>query len=288
MKKYLLIPIAAFMLATSSCDNSFEKEFADKVTRQRDSMAAIINQQESSIDEFVNSYVEIQQNLSTISEKGTNIERTMKGDAVIKSDMKKRINDNIAEIKTMMQENKEKIAALNKKLKSSGKKNAQLEKLIASLNAQMVTKDEEIALLNVQIEKLNMDVDRLTSSVNDLTAQNTTQSEVISTQTKNAHKAYYVIGKRKELEEKKILARKGGVLGIGRTNTVSPTLDNSKFTQIDYTQTTAMTVESENAKIISVHPSDSYTIEKGEDASTILIKDPEKFWSASKYLVVVK
>jgi signal recognition particle GTPase len=267
-----------------------EKEFADRAARQRDSMATIIHEQESSMDEFVNSYIEIQQDLATITEKGTSIERNMlKHDAtVMKTELKKDINHSIAEIREMLKENKEKIAALNKKLKSSGKKNTQLEKLIASLNEQMVSKDEEIGLLNAQIDKLNQENDRLTASVNDLTTKSNEQSEVITSQTKNMHKAYYVVGKRKELEKEKIIARKGGVLGIGRTSTVSPALDKSKFTQIDYTETTAMTVDSKNAKVVSVHPADSYIIEKGEDSSTIVIKDPEKFWSASKYLVVVK
>lgn len=286
MKKYLLIPVAALMIATSACNNSTQ-ELAER-NRERDSLTAIIDQQEASINDFATSYLEIQQNLSSISEKGNTIERNMKGDATIKGDMKKRINENIDEINALMKENKEKIAALNKKLKSSSRKNAKLEKLIASLNEQVKAKDEEIALLNVQLENLYADVEKLHTTVDELNAKNTEHTTTIAQQTQNMHRAYYVVGKPKELEEKNIITRKGGVLGIGRTNVVNPKIDNTKFTPIDYTETTAMTVESKNAKIISVHPSDSYTIEKQEDSSTIIIKDPDKFWSASKYLVVVK
>ena len=45
-------------------------------------------------------------------------------------------------------------------------------------------------------------------------------------------------------------------------------------------------------KIITSHPSESYTLEKDaakkDKVKNIVITNPDKFWSASKYLVVVK
>jgi hypothetical protein len=48
-------------------------------------------------------------------------------------------------------------------------------------------------------------------------------------------------------------------------------------------------IDSKDAKIITSHPSDSYTLNKEKDKVVSLqITNAEKFWSASKYLVVVK
>jgi hypothetical protein len=45
-------------------------------------------------------------------------------------------------------------------------------------------------------------------------------------------------------------------------------------------------------KIITSHPSDSYTLDKDasdkDKVTNIVITNSEKFWSTSKYLVVVK
>jgi hypothetical protein len=48
-------------------------------------------------------------------------------------------------------------------------------------------------------------------------------------------------------------------------------------------------VNLKKVKLVTSHPSDSYTLEKnGDQVSNIQITNPEKFWRASKYLVVVK
>jgi hypothetical protein len=81
------------------------------------------------------------------------------------------------------------------------------------------------------------------------------------------------------------------LLGIGKTEQLSANFDNSKFTKIDYTQTTTIAVNSA-MKIVTTHPTDSYTLEKDatdkNKVTNIVITNPEKFWSASKYLVVIK
>src|SRR5207253_11489062 len=82
----------------------------------------------------------------------------------------------------------------------------------------------------------------------------------------------------------------GGLLGMGKTSKLSSNFDNSKFTKIDYTQTTVIAVNSDNVKIITSHPTDSYKMENDSKKKgvvrNLVITNPEKFWSASKYLVV--
>ena len=97
-------------------------------------------------------------------------------------------------------------------------------------------------------------------------------------------------GKTKDLENAKIIDRTGGLLGIGRTSKLSADFDESQFTQVDFTQMGAIPVDSRNVKIITSHPSDSYSLtkDKKDVVKCIVIIDPEKFWANSKYLVVVK
>jgi hypothetical protein len=104
------------------------------------------------------------------------------------------------------------------------------------------------------------------------------------------HTAYYIVGRTKELKESKLIDRKGGLLGLGKTSRLSANVDNTKFTRIDYTQVSNIPVNSTKVKVITSHPSDSYKLEKDAKnkslVKNLVITNPEKFWATSKYLVI--
>ena len=101
-----------------------------------------------------------------------------------------------------------------------------------------------------------------------------------------------MIGKTKELQEANLINKAGGLLGIGRTPKLSESFDKEKFTRIDYTQISSIPVNSDGVKIITIHPADSYILDKDTKdknlVKSIVITNAEKFWSASKYLVIIK
>jgi hypothetical protein len=85
-----------------------------------------------------------------------------------------------------------------------------------------------------------------------------------------------------------LIERKGGILGIRKTSTMNQDVDNSKFTRIDYTQVSSIPVNAKSAKLVTPHPSDSYRLDMDKKfMKNIVITNADKFWSASKYLVVV-
>lgn len=286
MKKLLW---AAFSLLIVTACNNHEAE-VDQATRQRDSLAAIINQRDSSINEFLSSFNEIQENLDSVARKQNAISVNIdKQQGELKTSAKDRINENIAAINEMMNQNRQKIAALNKKLKSSGTKIAQFEKMVETLNAQLAQKDQELATLNERLNNLTLQVNQLTTSLDEVNTRSAAQAKTIDDQTTQLHTAYYIVDNTKNLQKNKVIDRTGGLLGIGRTSKLSANVDNSKFSKIDYTKMNTIPVGSKKMKMITYHPADSYTLNKEKDnVVSISISNPDKFWSASKYLVVVK
>jgi len=281
MKKYFLIAMA--MLLMAACNN--QKQEVANSNHEKDSLMAIVNERDSSLNDFISACNEVETNLDSVAARQHIITvNTETHGELLKPKQKARSNDEIAAINNLMDQNRKKIAELNRKLKGSTGKNAELEKTIATLNSQLAQKETELAELNTRLNALNVQVEQLT-------VKNTEQSKTIADETAALHTAYYVVGKSKELRDAKIIDRKGGLLGIGRTAKLSGDFDNSKFTRIDYTQTTTIAVNSV-MKMITSHPSDSYTLEKvaktKDVVQNIIITNPEKFWSASKYLVVVK
>lgn len=277
MKNYFIT--AAVILLLAACTNQSE---VDRANHQRDSLMAIVNQRDSSLNDFVTSFNEVERNLDSVAVKQNMLTMTASNAGELQPNAKDHINAQISAINNLMDENRKKLASLSNKLKSSNKKNSQLLNIIKTLNEQLAAKDKELAALNEKLESLTGQVGQLQTSVDTL-------SRTVTSQTTALHTAYYVIGKSKDLQEAKIIDRTGGVLGIGRTSRLSSHFDNSKFTRVDYTQMGAIPVDSKNAKIITIHPSDSYSLDKDRNLiKSILITDPQKFWSASRYLVVVK
>lgn len=284
------ILLASLTMIVCSCNT---KQPEEKDTRERDSLMSEIGQRDSSISELLSSFTEVERNLDSVAAKQQVIyldTRNQKGD--LKASQKEHINSQIAAINDLMSTNRDLIDQLNKKLKSSKRKNFQLEKVIATLNDQLAQKDIELAQLNEQLNGLNAQVAQLQTSIDTLNSKNLAQSNTINDRTNELHTAYYIVGGSKELKEAKLIDKKGGLLGMGKTLELNQNADNSKFTKIDYTKTGSIEIFGDHVKIITTHPSDSYTLEKDDKdkgmVKNLIISNPDKFWSMSKYLVVVK
>ena len=285
MKK--LIFALATMALLYGCDN--RQAEIDAAKKSGDSLASIINERDNSINDFLSTFNEIESNLDSVARKQNAIKVNVEKQGELKSTTKERINSNIAAINDLMDQNRKKIAELSRKLKSSGTKIAEFEKMIQSLNEQLAQKDIELQGLNDQLAKLNTQVTQLQVSVDTLTQTTASQKQTIADQTVTLHTAYYVVGTSKDLQTKLVINRTGGLLGIGKTTTLRSNVDNGKFTKVDYTALSTIPINSKTASIITTHPVDSYTMNKEKDKVVSLqITNAEKFWSASKYLVVIK
>jgi hypothetical protein len=288
-----VICLAAALLLLTSCN----REELERSKQQRDSLMSIVNERngalderEKSINDFISSFNEVERNLDSVAARQQVLYlHADKARGDVKASQKDRINAQINAINNLMEENRNTITDLKRKLKGSSKLNQKLKETIATLQAQLAQKDSELAALNEKLAALNVQVAQLQTSVDTLTAQNSRRGKTIEENTATMHTAYYVIGKTKDLQEKGLIDRKGGLLGMGKTSKLSSNFDNSKFTKIDYTQTMSIPVNCSGVKIITSHPTDSYKMETGEkkdQVKNLVVINPDKFWSASKYLVV--
>jgi hypothetical protein len=103
------------------------------------------------------------------------------------------------------------------------------------------------------------------------------------------NKAYVVSGTYKDLKEKGLLVKEGGVLGMGKKESLQENFSNDElFTTIDITKTKTIQVNSKTAKLVTEHPTNSYELVKddADKIAYIAIKDPENFWKISRYAVV--
>lgn len=285
MKKLLFL--FGIIALISSCGPDYESE-VERLKREQDSIKVA----EATKDSIINSYMvdinEIQNNInSLIQQEGI----MMKGNInspELNVNQKTKIINNIAVIRSLIDENKKKLANLKYKISKSNIKIEELENMIASLYEELDQRDSSIASLNTSVNNLQIEIGKKTEELELAKKANTNQSQEISEKVNLLHTAYYVVGNYKDLRDKKVISKKGGLLGVGKSKSIVQDFNESAFTKIDYTSSKLIDIVSKHVEIISTHPANSYKLVKQDDKIMALdITDPEKFWSASKYLVVV-
>lgn len=286
MKKYFFYIIAATAIASSGCHDW--KADCEMLTKQKDSLITESNYKDSTINAFIAGVNQIETNIKAVSEKQGEV-ADMASQHELSQNQFQRINDDITNINALMEANKNQLETLKKKLGSANFKIKELEKSLASLQQQLDAKNAELAALNQKIAELNTTVEGLNANVKTLTTTTEEQAATIADKTTKLNTAYYATGTYKDLEAKHILNKEGGFLGIGKSQKLINDVKTDAFTMIDVTKTKTIELNAKTAKVISTHPTGSYSLDRKDKnhVNSLTISDPDQFWKASKYLVVV-
>ena len=95
--------------------------------------------------------------------------------------------------------------------------------------------------------------------------------------------AWYIIGTEDELKEKGLVLRNG----FFDDNNMSEDFDKSHFKKVNINDLKEIILNGKKANIITTHPSESYELMGiKKKVNRLIIKNPEDFWSASKYLII--
>lgn len=203
---------------------------------------------------------------------------------------KQAIMENMAFIQRTLKLNRELISNLQQQLRNSNQSDARtkakLEEMVANFTRQLEEKNKEIESLrqqlaqkDIQIAEQGEQINNLNTNVNNLSQQNEEKARTVAAQERELNTAYYVFGTKKELREQRIL-QNGNVLKSNDFN-------KDYFTRIDLRVTKIIKLYSKSAKLMTNHPSGSYTLEKDSQGQYVLrITNPQSFWSVSKYLVI--
>ena len=190
----------------------------------------------------------------------------------------------------MMAANKEKIAQLNSRIGSLGKKNTDLQAYITRLEERSAEQEKQISELLTELENNKVVIKGLNKNVTELTASNQEKDEYIAQQLAAANRAWFVVGSYNELKEAGVVAKTGGFIGIGRKQGTVADMNTEGFTEIDRTKVTTITINRKKPQLITQHPDNSYELVADEEDSGITaylrILNPAQFWKYTDYLVV--
>lgn len=281
MKKLFFIVCCAALLVTGCKDGKNSPESTN--VHLADSLNEVIAQRDSEINDMMGTFNEVQEGLRQIGEAEGRVALAKNGEG---TSSKQKMKEDIQFIAAQMKKNKELIAKLQKKLEGSSLNATQLKKTIEGLQAQLVEKEKQLQTLREELDKKDIHIMELDESVNNLNTnvsnlknESQKKTETINAQDKQLHTAWYVFGTKKELKGQRIL--ENGKVMNGNFN-------KNYFTKIDIRNTTEIKLYSKSVKLMTAHPSSSYTLVRDANKQyTLRITNPHIFWSTSKYLVVL-
>ena len=106
-------------------------------------------------------------------------------------------------------------------------------------------------------------------------------------QEREKRRVKYLVGNKVELDRSKAVKKSGGILGVGGSLKLSDKLDDTYFQAGDYIVLKEISLgNSKKVNLITTHPKGTYIVVETPGEKFLKITNPEKFWSASKYLVV--
>lgn len=275
--------VAAAALCLSSC---VSRKVVVVAEEQRDSLVAVVNAKDSLINAVFEDINSISENLAQIKSRENLI--AVAGQAEGGRRPVDEINNDIAAIDRLLQENKSKIASLERSAAQLRKANLRikgLEKMIADLNAQLGEKNAEVEQLRgkltemgVEVKNLSDQVARRSAEVEDLSGEKVELENQLNT-------VYYIVGQEKELRDAQIIDKQGF---IGRTLTVNKNGNSDSFTRSDSRLLSEIPVGKKKVTVVTSHPEDSYELVTDGDkvVEKLLITDPARFWETSRVLII--
>ena len=282
MKKIVILGIGASMFFLGSCVESSQKY--KSLQARLDSLSTVHIMQNSEMESMLADLNDISAGMQSLrdAERLLTMETINENKANSKSKQQlNQLKKDVQAITEAIASYKEQISKLEGKNKSQS---AEFKRLIAGLNAELDQRTQKLNEITKQLAVKTEEVANLTENVEALDKANKSQQMTINEQDMAIHQGHYLIGNRKELKEAEVISRQG----IFCPPIVSSQAQKANFTDLDIREMKVIPLNSKKAKLLSVHPADSYTLETGEDGNmTLKINDENNFWKQTKYLVVM-
>lgn len=285
--KNLFYCCAALLCLTAfvSCDNTAKQQAAAAMSVS-DSLKLVVFNQQNELAELVSTLNAASQQLDQI-----NGQIAVSGSDDNLASQRDRLLNQLAAVQQKIADKEKMLSDMQKKYKSVLGENNELKKSISRMKDEISGYQYRIEQYETLISSQTAAIDSLTGDLTDVRenlfqtqAVSDAQAAVIGNQDKMLNTGYYVIAEKSALKEMGLI--EGGLFVKKRLTTKG--FDTSVFKEVDIRDITEIPLGSKDATILSSAPEGSYELVKGYDKKlTLRILDQEKFWSLSKYLVVM-
>jgi predicted nucleic acid-binding Zn-ribbon protein len=299
MRRLTLLAVALTLIACDRSKPELEKTLAQvqQISAEKDTLLKEVTATSQFIAE-INSEIAKVRNANT--GKPTNVQPGDVADNSTPSQRRAVVLDKVKELAARLNATEGRLAASRKRV-------VEMAGNDSSMKVQLAAYDSTIASFRTIMDNQKAEIANLTTQVNSLTSENTqlkTEAvQLVSEKTQltgekdqlttERNTVYYVVGTKEELLKRHIIEQTGGMLGLGKTQVPARELNPSDFTTIDKTKVAEIPFPKANTpyKIVTRQAAaalESTPDEHGRIMGSIKIKDPDTFWAASKYLIVIE
>lgn len=303
MKRYAWLIVLA-VVATTGCNQAELKKAlaeAKAAEAQKDSLLTEVLE----TTQFVSDINSELAKAKSITVKSASTDPGVPG---AKRDREERVAalDRVKSVIAKLNESEAKLAETETRAKQSRQRNARLlaqietfkktiEDLKTTAEQQKTEYETALAEKDTQIATLAGRVDTLTNTNTQLSSDKAALSDTVANLTSYKNTVYYAVGTKDELMKKGVITKEGSKFLIFGGTRLEPArnLNPEAFTAIDKTQQTSIPLPrtDKKYKIISRQSPSHLTstvAKDGKVTGSVEIAQPEEFWSASKYLILVQ
>lgn len=278
-----LVIIAVIEIISVNKNYKRQKEVNTNLTSENQRLTGNLANRDSLMNDMMATFDQIERDLSVIKQK-RNIISMKSDDPEFRQDKKQAILKDIQMINSLLDESKARIASLNKKLKDSGVQIAGLDEKINSLTAMLNERDADIANLKKSLEEKDFQMAEMNKNLDSIQVVQLRNETTIKEQDSEINKAFYAAGTYKDLKEKGLLVKEGGLI---KKKSLQENTDDKYFTKINISEVKTIPIHSKKATLITEHPKSSYNlVEENGEIAYLEIENPKEFWKISKYAVV--
>ena len=290
MKKFVSIVVSmALAVMFTACVESSPKYKA--VEAERDSLMVVA----------ANVTTDFESSLRTINEIETALQTVREAENIIMVENSEgNTNYAVSQIEAIdrtIQQNKVKIAELEKQLADAGSKSKQLTATINRLKGELDEKDTyitnlrkeltasqaKVVELSDQVEDLNQNVEVLNENIDNLNAQSEEQQTTIRLQDVALNTVYYMVATSEVLKDNGLVTKNG----VFSKESVSMNLNKDLMHTADRRELSIIPLNTKKATILTNHPESSYQLTKDNDGMlSLVIVDKQAFWNISNYLII--
>ena len=288
MKNRLLL-IAFCGVLFLGCDRTKEEQLQQQVAQlqgEQTSLQQNLAERDKYFEEVMHSVNEVYADLEKARVKEGQLAERVGGSEtsaqITDVSTRQQLLSNIGDIGSALKANRKKIGELQAKMKSFRGEVASLNKLVENLKQSLQEREQSIATLQSRVQGLETTVAEKSKTISE-------KESVIDQQQKSMNTAYMIVGTRKELKEKGIIANEGGFLWglLGSTTVLANGFDRSLFTPIDKTKDQTVSVQGNIDEVLPHRSEDVFaTARPAENGSVLTIVQPDRFWQ-DNYLVIV-
>lgn len=290
MKRPVFAIITIAVLILSSCSKK-----AEEMNRQLETENKSLTTQLATAQDSKDSLIFLMNDIYTGMEQINEQEELLynirgNGDQVMQ---RQTIIENLTRIQQELKMKQELLDKYNAQLNDKNDKNNILRSQVVALQDKLAKSESRVAELRQKVESLEAEngmlrqdlatsqeqIRTVTSANDSLTDRTVQQHNQLRQNEADMNKVYYALGTKKELKNNNILGKGNKVL---RDN-----YNQNYFTQADKRSLKYIDCKNKKAEVLTNQPADSYHFQEGSGKiKTLIITNPERFWNASRYLVI--